>query len=140
MSYATATDLNQRITQSELIRLTDETDSGLVNAATVSAALEAAGNEIDSYLAGRYTLPLAGAQPLLSGLAVDIAIWNLYSRDDSGVPENRKDRYQAAVATLGKLSTGKQTLGVAETTATASEAAVFTGPERLFSRDTMKDL
>lgn len=140
MSYATAADLNRRITQSELIRLTDETDSGQVNQATIDAALEAADTEIDSYLAARYSLPLADPQPLLVGLAVDIAIWNLYAMDDSGVPENRKDRYQAAVKALERLSTGKQTLGEMEEVASGGDAAVFSGPDRLFSRTTMKDL
>lgn len=138
--YATVTDLNKRITQDELIRLTDEADSGQVITATIEAALEAADVEIDSYLAPRYTLPLTDPQPLLSTLAVDIAIWNLYSLDDSGVPENRKDRYNAAVKTLERLSTGKQTLGGEEKAAAGSSAAVFSGPDRLFSRKTLKDI
>jgi len=140
--YATVDDLNKRITQDELIRLTDEADSGLVNTATIEAALEAADVEIDSYLAvdDRYELPLAGSQPLLSTLAVDIAIWNLYSLDASGVPENRKDRYREAVKTLERLSTGKQTLGGEEKAAAGSSAAVFAGPDRLFSRKTLKDI
>jgi phage gp36-like protein len=140
MGYATAADLDGRITQSELLRLTDETDSGQIDTATIAAALESADTEIDSYLAARYTLPLADPQPLLASLAIDIAIWNLYSLDDSGVPENRKDRYQAAVATLGRLSSGKQTLGAPEEAVGGSEAAVFSGPDRTFNRTNMKDL
>lgn len=138
--YATVTDLNKRITQDELIRLTDEADSGQVNTATIEAALEAAAVEIDSYLASRYSLPLTDPQPLLATLAVDIAIWNLYSLDDSGVPENRKDRYREAVKTLERLSTGKQTLGGEEKAAAGSSAAVYSGPDRLFSRKTLEDI
>lgn len=140
MSYATAADLEARITQSELIRLTDEADTGAVDAAKVTAALEAADTEIDSYLAARYTLPLTDPQPLLTSLAVDIAIWNLYAVDETGAPETRKDRYQAAVATLGRLSSGKQTLGAQEVAAGGSDAAVYSGPTRLFDRTKMTGL
>lgn len=140
MSYATITDLNKRITQDELIRLTDEEDTGEVNSATIAAALEAADVEIDNYLAVRYSLPLANPQPLLVPIAVDIAIWNLYALDSSGVPENRKNRYQAVVQTLDRISHGKPPLGGEELIVASSESAVFTGPARIFSRDSMKDL
>lgn len=140
MGYATVEDLVKRITESELIRLTDEEDTGAVVEATIEAALESADTEIDSYLASRYTLPLADPQPLLTSIAVDIAIWNLYSLDDSGVPEIRKDRYQAAVKMLERIASGKQTLGAQEIAAAGSSAAVFSGPDRLFTRDNMKDL
>ncbi len=137
--YATALDLAMRITQSELIRLTDENDTGEVIDATIAAALEAADVEIDSYLAVRYPLPLAETQSFLVALAVDIAIWNLYSLDDSGVPENRKARYQAAIKTLERISSGKQSLNVEESAGGSSSAEV-SGPARLFSRETLRDL
>jgi len=139
MGYATTADLNLRITQSELVRLTDENDTGNVDTATITAALETADVEIDSYLAVRYSLPLAETQPLLVSLAVDIAIWNIYSLDDSGVPENRKERYQAAIKTLERISSGKQSLPISESVTEDSSAEV-SGPERLFTRDTMRDL
>lgn len=135
MGYATITDVRRRITEGELIRLTDEDDTGAVDEDQVASALESADIEIDSYLARRYPLPLAEAQPLLVTLAVDIAIWNLYGIvDHGGVPEVRKQRYDAAVATLRRLADGRQTLGVALVQA-GSEAAVYFGPERRFGRD-----
>jgi len=138
--YATQTDLNLRITQSELLRLTDENDTGAVVTATVTAALEAADREIDSYLAAvPYSLPLAEAQPLLVPLACDIAIWNLYALDESGAPENRKVRYQEAIKALERIRSGHQKLTVAAASASDS-GAEFSGPERLFTRETMRGL
>lgn len=140
MAYATATDLRQRITEAELIRLTDELDTGNADAAKIASALEAADIEIDSYLAGRYPLPLAEPQPLLQGLAVDLAIWNLYgSVEQAGVPEVRKQRYDQAIAALKRLANGTQTLGIAPQSV-GSEAAVFFGPDRIFGRDKTKGL
>lgn len=138
--YATIADLNLRITQSELLRLTDENDTGEVGTATITAALEAAGVEIDSYLAAvPYALPLAEAQPILVPLACDIAIWNLYALDETGAPENRKVRYQEAIKALERIRLGHQKLTVAAVSASDS-GAEFSGPARLFSRDSMRGL
>jgi len=141
MGYATRGDIDNRISQSELVLLTDEGGTGAVQDDKINAALEAADVEIDSYLAARYPLPLVAPQPLLTTLAVDIAIWNLYGvvGDASGVPEVRKERYQGAVKTLVRLSSGSQTLGTSPQQA-GSEAAVFSGPGRLFGRDKMRGL
>lgn len=140
MAYATTADLQLRITESELIRLTDEDDTGAVDTDKIVAALKAADIEIDSYLAGRYPLPLEGEQPLLLPISVDIAIWNLYGIvDQAGVPDVRKARYDQAIAALKRIAAGTQTLGISPQKA-GSEAAVFFGPDRLFSRDKMRDL
>ena len=140
MAYATATDLALRITEAELIRLTDEHDLGVVAADRIEAALEAAEIEIDSYLAARYPLPLAGEQPLLKQLACDLAVWGLYaSVEHAGVPETRQVRYEHAIATLKRLATGQQTLGSAPS-ASGSEAAVWTGESKVFTRTKMKGL
>ena len=140
MAYATRTDIDKRITQAELVRLTDESDSGIVDEAKVEAALEAADLEIDSYLAGnpRYKLPLVVVPPLLPSLAVDLALWNLYSiADADGMPKTRTERRQAAVDILKRLADGSLTLGAAEP---ASQTPSFSGGDRLFTRTTMRDV
>jgi phage gp36-like protein len=140
MSYATQTDLALRITEAELIRLTDEDDQGEVNADTIEAALDAATIEIDSYLAVRYPLPLADEQPLLVGLCCDLAIWNLYAGvEQAGVPEVRRIRHEQAIATLKRLAAGAQTLG-APPSSQGSEAAAWTGEAKVFTRSKMQGL
>ena len=134
MAYASLDDLRLRISEAELIRLTDEEDTGLADEDKIGAALEAAEVEIDSYLAGRYPLPLTATPPLLVPLACDLAIWNLYAIvEHAGVPEVRKERYQQAVAMLRRIADGTQTLGVAPQSV-GSQAAVFTGPTKVFGR------
>lgn len=138
--YASIADLQLRITSSELIRLTDEADTGSIDEDKIAAALEAASIEIDSYLASRYPLPLTDDQPLLRPLAVDIAIWNLYGIvDQAGVPEVRQSRYDQAIATLKRIAGGTQTLGTSPQQQGA-EAAFFQGPAKLFGRRQTRDL
>lgn len=132
MSYATIADLNNRITQTELMRLTDEDDDGIVIIETVQAALDAAGLEIDSYLAGNYTMPISN--PILITLAVDIAIWNLYALDTSGAPDGRRERYQTAIKTLERISTDRKVLGQ------LSAGASFITSGRIFNRGNMEGL
>lgn len=136
MAYATLAELQLRISESELIRLTDEPDAGAIDEAKIEAALEAASIEIDSYLAARYPLPLPLPQPLLQPICVDLAVWNLYAIvEHAGVPEVRRERYDQAVAALKRMASGAQTLGIAPQEV-GSEAAVFAGPPRLFNRNT----
>lgn len=132
MSYATIDDIRTQIREAELIGLTDEENSGETVEATVTAALDAASVEIDGYLGGRYSLPLAVVPEILGKLCVDIAIYNLYALGD-GAPPNRKDRYDNAVRFLRSIAKGEITLGAddpagsgsADTPATASGDAVF---------------
>lgn len=137
--YATADDLDSRITQSELIRLTDEDDLGVVNSEKIASALVAADTEIDSYLSVRYALPISSPQLLLTSLAIDITIWNLYALDGSGAPKERRERYQNALRALERIRDGDPPLDIPTIGNGASTAAYF-GPERLFSRNTMKGL
>ncbi len=138
--YATRADIDKRIRQDELIRLTDEDDLGVVNDDKVDAAIEAAGLEIDSYLGKnpRYTLPLTAPPAILASLAVDLAIWNLYSVVDAdGMPKTRAERRQAALDILGMVAAGTLTLGAADPGGTA---AGFSGAARMFTRASMRGM
>lgn len=134
MSYATRSDIDVRITQAELVRITDEDDTGNVDETKVEDAIIAAGLEIDSYLAAndRYKLPLVDPPKLLTHLAVDLAIWNLYSiADADGMPQTRADRRQAALDILNRLADGSLALGSADPGKTG---AYFVAAPSLFSR------
>jgi phage gp36-like protein len=107
MSYCTEANLITQYGIDELIQLTDRTDSGLVDSAVVSAALDAADAEIDSYLAVRYTLPLATVPAVVVQLAGVIARYRLH--DDREIPVVRKN-YEDAVDSLKRLAKGSMVL------------------------------
>lgn len=139
MSYTTQAQIETRISKAELIRLTDEDDTGTVDAAKIEAAIEAAGAEIDSYLGSRYALPLAETPGVIGSLACDIAIYTLYALDEAGsVPETRQKRYDSAVKLLAEIETGDRTLGRPAAQEATGEAVVLTSDGRIFSRDKLR--
>jgi phage gp36-like protein len=111
MPYATQADLAPlRITQKELIQLTDDTNSGQVNTAVVNAALEEASGWVDSYCRNRYTTPLQASDTVKS-LTLDRAVWLLFSRRRGvKVSETVSERHAEALAFLKDVSTGKAQL------------------------------
>ncbi len=139
MAYAVTADLLQQISQAELIQLTDDTLLGQIDESRVARAIADAGAEIDGYLAKVFSVPVSPVPDLVRNLTVAIAIYNLYSRR-SEVPDNRLERYRAAVRTLENISRGLLTLGtVPAPPENTGEAGTFEGAERVFKRSTLED-
>jgi phage gp36-like protein len=91
--YCTQADLVKRYGEDEILELTDRARSGLIDAAIVASAISDAKNEIDSYLATRYELPLASVPAMLNPVCSDIARYYLYEDRITDHVENRyKDR------------------------------------------------
>lgn len=139
MPYATQQDLVDRFGETEVIQLSDRASTGAIDAAVVAAKLADAEAEIDSYLAGRYTLPLDPVPLTLQRIACDITRYHLY---DDRPTEYVAKRYDAAVAFLKAVNKGDIQLGVdAGGAAPPSQAGApsFTSCEPVFTRDTLKD-
>lgn len=111
MAYAVQADLVPlRMTQKELLQLTDDTNTGEINASIVSAVLEEASGKVDSYCRNRYVTPLQ-ASDSVKGLTLDIATWLLFSRRRNiKMAETVDSRYQAAMQFLKDISAGKAQL------------------------------
>lgn len=105
MTYATRADLEDRYGTDEL-----QQRESMLPAGAVAGALADADAEIDSYLATRYTLPLASVPSLLKRLACSIARYSLLG--DAASDRARTD-YEDARRMLVGLSNGSVTLGLA---------------------------
>lgn len=106
MAYAVQADLSpRRIPATELVQLTDDTNSGAVNAQTVADILDEASATIDSYCRTRYSVPLQ-ASSKIKGLCLDIAEYLLYLRRRRVKPDVRQT-YEDAMQFLRDLSTGR---------------------------------
>lgn len=77
--------------------------------AVIQRALQDADETINSYLNGRYTLPLASAPLVLVRVACEMARFYLY---DDQVTEQVQDRHDANIKWLGEVSKGYVSLGV----------------------------
>lgn len=138
MAYCTQADLLTKIDESELIQATDDDDLGVVNAANVTAAIEAADAEINGYLAERYSVPLDPVPAVLKVHAIDMAIYHVYLRR-LGPPEHREKQYTNCVNFLRLLAKGDVGLGVGDPDGSGSDnTPEFEGPGRTFSRESMK--
>ncbi len=113
MAYCTESDIQKQLSPEQLIELTDDDGNDLPDSGVIEQAIADADAEIDSYLAGRYTVPVSPVPAVIRKLSVDIAIWNLYSRR-TVTDENRKERYKAAIDLLKLVSEGKAALGADE--------------------------
>lgn len=109
MAYATQTDLSpRRISNAELVQLTDDSNSGQVNAQLVSDILDEASAQIDSYCGQRYAIPLQSSLQV-KGLCLTIAEYLLYLRRKRMKADVRQ-AFEDALVFLKDVSSGKARL------------------------------
>lgn len=135
MSYATQQDIIDKYGEAELVVSSDHNLIGEVDTAVVNRALVDAGDEIDTYLAGRYTLPLNPVPPVLKPLAVDIALYKMSTAP--AVTEEKRKRYDDALGLLKMIARGEISLG-RQSSAVSTAGASFNADPRLFGRGRME--
>lgn len=111
MAYATQSDLCPlRLTAKDLMELTDDDNTGEINAAIVAAALEEASGRVESYCRMRYATPLQQSDDV-KALTLDIAVYLLFSRRrETSVGETVKQRFDQAIAFLKDIAAAKASL------------------------------
>lgn len=128
MSYATASDLAALYGQDEI-----DQRASMLPLGAVDRALADASAEVDSYLAGRYAVPLASPTARLIELAAAIARYKLLG--DAATERARND-YLDARAWLKDVQAGRAQVeglstlpsaGQADSVATASRTRIFNG-------------
>lgn len=138
MAYITVDDLMGRISESDLIVLTDDTDSGEIGSDNLNGAIADASAEIDGYCGGRYTTPFEPVPDSVRTRCVDMTIYHLHARR-GGAPEDRKNRYDSAVTWLKMVSEGKVDLGIPGSASPDPSGVQFRDAGRKFTRDGLKD-
>lgn len=137
--YATKQDLLDR-DSSMLWNLAIDRDTDQLNYIAIADALEQADDEINSFLAKRYVLPLQEVTSMLRKLAITISFYWLADADQQAT-NLMGERYQAALNTLKDIASGRRELGL-PTLSTPTEGAVGKAElvqegERLFTRKTL---
>lgn len=133
MAYITEQDLVSRFGQREIQQLSDRSNMGTIDSAVVSTAINDASAEIDTYLAGKYALPLASNPVVLISVAANIARYHLY---DLRATEIVQARYDDAIKFLKAISNGTASLGLdsSNTNVESSSAGVKSSiPSRVFN-------
>lgn len=138
MGYCTQDNILERIEEAVLIQLTDDVGAGAIDDDKVDAAIADADATIDAYCQGRYTIPLSPVPAKIVQVGVDIAVYNLYSRSDLGMPDIRSERNKEAVRFLEKVAEGKISLGADTPSPANTENDVdIDYNDRIFTRDKM---
>lgn len=111
MAYTTRAKLIERISDATLIQLTDDEGDGTKIDERVEAAISDACGVIDSYLRGRFAIPLSDTAPEpVPSICADIAIFNLYERrGDFLISDKIQERYKRSIKKLEDIQSGKIT-------------------------------
>jgi len=144
MPYATLTELLERLDEQTVILLSDDTLSGEVNSDAVERAFADADTEIDSYIGGRYAVPVDPVPALLQRLSLDLAIEGLYTRRPHvDTPEAVVRAAKNARSILAQIAANKAEIpGAAEAdnSGTTAAGASFVAGDRLFTRTSMRGM
>lgn len=136
MSYISRSDLLDKLSEHQLVQLTDDEKQNVANETRIAAAITEAEAEVNGYVAVKYSVPLSPAPDLIKKFSKAIAVKNLWARRQR-VPDNVRAEYDDAIAQLKDIAKGLLTLGIepppAESTK-GSSGETF-GDERVFSRD-----
>jgi phage gp36-like protein len=140
MSYATKQHMIERYGERELVQLTDALNMppAAIDDTVLQAKLDDADAEINSWLAARVTTPVSPVPRILVNKACAIARKYLYS---DRATQQVTDDYEDAMTWLRAVSKGQVAIGdnTAETVAPSAGSPQISGPDRVFTPDTLVD-
>jgi phage gp36-like protein len=113
MSYATIGDVFGRYPPINTMVGTQANEVSSVNVSSIYIA--DAESFLNAYLGARYTVPLV-AEPIITQLTSDLAIYNMCVDRLPRVPEFMQGRYDRAISILEKLRDGTMVLNPASNT------------------------
>ncbi|NQU44939.1 DUF1320 domain-containing protein [bacterium] len=105
--YATVSDIEKRLDPGHLIELADDDHDGQPDTAVLEAAIADADGLVDTYLQGRYAVPLDPAPALLRKLSADLAVAALFARRRETASPVHESRAKAAMELLSCLARGE---------------------------------
>lgn len=135
--YATLDDMRLRFGERELIELSDPEAQATLNEAAVTAALTDAADLIDSYVAGRYRVPLMPVPAPVRRWCADIARFYL---DTLRSNETIRKAYEDALAGLKDVARGMVVFQAegAVTPESGSVQVADGGARRVFTQNSLR--
>lgn len=133
MSYLTKQDLIDELGENTLAQLTDDlNDEPVVNDTRVAAVIENAKGVFESYIRGRYSLPVK-TTALVKQLNKKLAIFELYENRETvgeGIYKVRENAKKDAIATLKDIAAGRAALDIPAAEETTTNPAT---PDRILT-------
>lgn len=145
MAYITLNDIKSTMPEKELINLTNDkiAPDSSVDTSILKQVLSLTDEIINGYIRSRYKLPLSSPSPLIKSIAVDIAIYRLYSRRPGKMTETVKTNYDRAIDLLKEIQKGLITLSLEQKPGeqtlinTTSAKCNKTRCDRVFSKENL---
>ena len=136
MAYCTIADIQGRISEGDLVRLSDHDGDGAVDDDVVERAIADACSHIDSYIQVKYTVPIVPTPPVLRKRAVILSLYFLQLYRDS-VTESIQKAFDEVNKWLTLVAAGKVELGIDPKPAESSGApgVWYDAKSRVFGRD-----
>ena len=107
-AYCTVVDIKNWVPETYLKQMSDDSDTDSIDEEKINYAIRQASDYIDSYVRGRYTLPLTTIPDQIIDLCVKIAAYHLFKRSLMQiVPESITEDYKDATRILRDIQTGK---------------------------------
>jgi len=109
MAYCTVVDVKNFIPQTVVLQLSDDNDSDSIDEEKVNFAIQQADDLIDSYLRGRYTVPITGTVPsMIRDLSVRATVYFLFKRSlYSTMPDAIENDFKYIIRTLEGMQKGQ---------------------------------
>lgn len=117
MGYCTKDDVYKAVgeTHAKSMATDASADIAATKEARIDEAIARASDRIDTFLRGRYTLPLTNVPGVLTDYCVQITIYNLASRkgiDQNGAEKTIKDNHDTALRELKLIAEGVLDIGI----------------------------
>lgn len=130
-NYIDQSNIINRVSEKTLIFWTDDTGSGAVNPATVTAFITKAEGIVDSYLSEKVSIPVLSPTDIIKVWAEDIAIYLLKSRKREIDKEDPvlKD-YVRTLGQLQKVASGSMSVKLSTIAITRNRSMVLTSETR----------
>lgn len=111
MAYSTKLQLYKRFPEESVKQLTDDEDDDSKVDERIEDAILNADEEIDSYLRGRYIVPLSliPLPGMITNISIDLAIYQLYQRQGDQIisdSDSCQIRYDSAIKKLESIQNG----------------------------------
>ena len=150
MSYASTTNVTDRMETTTAARLTTADSSTTPDLAIIQAHIDGAERLMDSYFATRYKVPIdttinPGLVPLLRECSIDLSIYEIYNKPGKGVvPKDVTLRRDNRIKWLESIAKGVAELPAAtseiEAPSTQGTTSVFASSTPVMGRSNLSGL
>ena len=120
--YSTYSDLVKASSENDIVQLSDDNHDRASDAGVVEEAISKADAIIDSYIGGRYRVPLTEVPRIIGDISAQLAIYFLYERRHrANMPASIMEIYKNLIARLKDIHEGRTSLPIAEIGGSAAQ-------------------